>query len=217
VKRYLQDKARVGAAAKGARRALEIAWQGGVPMDSDKKQAFTIGHSTRPLAAFIALLKAHAITHVADVRTVARSRHTPQFNRDSLLAALAAAGLGYTHLPGLGGLRRPLKNSPNQAWRNASFRGYADYMQTGEFARHLEELLALIRHARVAIMCAEAVPWRCHRSLIADALVVRGIPVLEILSATSVQPHRLTPWARVDGTRVSYPACQTTPAQESAR
>jgi uncharacterized protein (DUF488 family) len=167
---------------------------------------FTIGHSTRELADFIHLLQAHGVTQIADVRSVPRSRHNPQFNRDTLPAALQTAGIGYVHLPGLGGLRHAHADSPNLAWRNASFRGYADYMQTDAFAENLEQLIGLAKQGHIALMCAEAVPWRCHRSLIADALTVRGIPVEDIMSATHRRPHTLTPWARVDGSRITYPA-----------
>ena len=168
----------------------------------------TIGHSTRTLEEFAAVLRAHGVEHVVDVRTVPRSRRNPQFNREALPEALAAYGIGYTHLPSLGGLRHPHADSPNTAWRNLSFRGYADYMETPEFAAGLAELLALAGQRQVAIMCAEAVPWRCHRSLIADALLVRGVPVEDILSAARRAPHRLTPFARVEGTRITYPAVE---------
>lgn len=167
---------------------------------------FTIGHSTRELADFVHLLQAHGVTQIADVRSVPRSRHNPQFNRDTLPDALQTAGIGYVHLPGLGGLRHSRADSPNLAWRKASFRGYADYMQTDAFAKNLEQLIGLARQEPIALMCAEAVPWRCHRSLIADALTVRGIPVEHIMSATHRQPHTLTPWARVEGFRITYPA-----------
>jgi uncharacterized protein (DUF488 family) len=151
------------------------------------------------------MLHGHAVKRLVDVRTVPRSRYNPQFNRDSLPEALGAAGIRYTHMPGLGGLRHPRADSVNSAWRNDSFRGFADYMQTPEFETNLQALIERARKARVAIMCAEAVPWRCHRSLIADALVARGVPVEHILSATRTQPHALTPWARAEGNRVTYP------------
>ena len=154
---------------------------------------FTVGHSTLELAKFIPILQAHGVTQIADVRSVPRSRHNPQFNRETLPDALKAAGIGYVHLPGLGGLRHTRTDSPNLAWRNASFRGFADYMQTDAFAENLEQLIELAKQEHVALMCAEAVPWRCHRSLIADALTVRGIPVEDIMSATHLQPHTLTP------------------------
>jgi uncharacterized protein (DUF488 family) len=165
----------------------------------------TIGHSTQPLPAFLEMLQGHAVRQLVDVRTVPRSRHNPQFNRDSLPEALGAVGIRYTHMPGLGGLRHPRADSVNAAWRNDSFRGFADYMQTPEFAANLTALIERARKELVAIMCAEAVPWRCHRSLIADALVARGIPVEHIVSATRTQPHTLTPWARLEGESVTYP------------
>ena len=165
----------------------------------------TVGHSTRPLAAFIALLKAHSVARLIDVRTVPRSRHNPQFDRETLPAALAADGIGYEHVAGLGGFRGTLLGSLNTGWRNGSFRGYADYMQTPEFAEHLADLIARARRERIVLMCAEAVPWRCHRSLIADALVVHGIRVAEIISGSRRQVHTLTPFARVHGTLITYP------------
>jgi uncharacterized protein (DUF488 family) len=167
---------------------------------------FTIGHSTRTLAEFIRLLQLHAATRVVDVRTMPRSRHNPQFNKDSLALALEKAGLGYVHLPGLGGLRHAKRDSLNVGWRNASFRGFADYMQTPEFERSLEELIRLSNRDRIALMCAEAVPWRCHRSLIADALLAHGIRTEDIMSPTRRQLHGLTPFAKVCGTTITYPA-----------
>ena len=166
----------------------------------------TVGHSTRPIAEFVALLRAHGVTQLVDVRTVPRSRHNPQFNGDALASSLGAASIGYAHAAALGGLRSPRPESVNAGWRNRSFQGYADHMQTPEFADAIEALVALAGHDRVAVMCAEAVPWRCHRSLIADALVARGVAACEIASATRLQPHRLTPFAVVDGERVTYPA-----------
>lgn len=165
----------------------------------------TVGHSTRSLDEFIDLLKAHAVARLVDVRTVPRSRHNPQFNQDTLPGALEITGIHYTHIAGLGGFRRASPESPNGGWRNASFRGYADYMQTAEFARNLESLLKLARKERVVLMCAEAVPWRCHRSLIADALMVHGIRVEEIINRTRCQVHALTPFAQVDGAAITYP------------
>lgn len=166
---------------------------------------FTIGHSTRTIEEFIRLLQANAVARVVDVRTVPRSRHNPQFNRDTLPASLKAAGIGYTHMAELGGLRHSTKDSINMGWRNASFRGYADYMQTPEFRQALDELIALTQQDRVALMCAEAVPWRCHRSLIADALLVRGIRSEDIQSETRCLVHTLTPFAMVRGTTITYP------------
>jgi uncharacterized protein (DUF488 family) len=166
----------------------------------------TVGHSNRPVTEFLELLKAHRVSLVVDVRTVPRSRHNPQFNRETLPESLAAEEIGYEHLPGLGGLRHARKDSPNTAWQNDSFRGYADYMQTEEFARNLELLCGLESgETAPAIMCAEAVPWRCHRSLIADALTIRGVSVMHILSATKAEAHRLTPFARVEGIWLTYP------------
>jgi len=166
---------------------------------------FTVGHSTLPIERFVALLRAYDIRRLADVRTVPRSRHNPQFNADALASALRAESIEYVPLPSLGGLRHARKDSPNAGWRNASFRGYADYMQTPEFEAGLDALIRMSREKRTAIMCAEAVPWRCHRSLVADALEVRDIPAVEILSATNARLHEMTPFARVDGTRVTYP------------
>jgi uncharacterized protein (DUF488 family) len=165
----------------------------------------TVGHSTRPIEEFIELLKAHKVTRIVDVRTIPRSRHNPQFNKDSLPKSLERAGIGYTHLPGLGGLRHAMPDSPNKGWRNASFRGFADYMQTPEFEKGLRELIKLAAHDRIAVMCAEAVPWRCHRSLIADALLARGIHSEDITSPTKLLEHKLTPFAKVHGTHVTYP------------
>lgn len=165
----------------------------------------TIGHSTHTLDEFIGLLQAHGATCVADVRTVPRSRHNPQFNKTSLPRSLKKAGLSYVHLPGLGGLRHAKCDSLNAGWRNASFRGYADYMQTPEFEQSLDELVQLANREQIALMCAEAVPWRCHRSLIADALLVRGIRTEDIMSPTRRQVHTLTPFAKVRGTTITYP------------
>jgi uncharacterized protein (DUF488 family) len=166
---------------------------------------YTIGHSTRSADVFIALLEAHSVTSLADVRTVPRSRHNPQFNGAALAATLATRRIGYVPFPGLGGFRRASPQSPNAGWRNASFRGYADYMQTPEFAENIDALLRLAADRTVALMCAEAVPWRCHRSLIADALLVRGVRTEEIVSETRSEAHALTPFARVDGTAITYP------------
>jgi len=152
------------------------------------------------------MLQAHGVQLLVDVRTVPRSRHNPQFNLENLPASLAPAGIEHVHMPGLGGLRHARKDSMNTGWRNDSFRGYADYMQTPEFAKNIDELLALDKDRRVAVMCAESVPWRCHRSLIADALTARGIPVQHIMSATKANPHKLTSFARVEGERVTYPS-----------
>jgi uncharacterized protein (DUF488 family) len=165
----------------------------------------TIGHSNRPLETFIELLRGNGVARILDVRTVPRSRHNPQFNRDALPASLEAAHIGYTHLAGLGGLRRTRADSPNGGWRNLSFRGYADYMQTAEFAENADRVAEMAHGERCALMCAEAVPWRCHRSLIADALLVRGVRVEDIIGPKERKLHLLTPFARVEGTRIVYP------------
>lgn len=167
---------------------------------------YTIGHSNRTLEQFIDLLSSNDIEHVLDVRTVPRSRHNPQFNRDALPDSLAVAGITYTHLPGLGGLRHTRPDSVNDGWHNASFRGYADYMESDEFADNVEHVIRLGADKRCALMCAEAVPWRCHRSLIADALLVRGIQVEDIIGSGERRPHKLTAFARVADTRITYPA-----------
>jgi uncharacterized protein (DUF488 family) len=152
------------------------------------------------------MLRAHTVQHLVDVRTIPKSRFNPQFNRETLAGSLASAEVAYLHMPGLGGLRRPRKDSINTGWRNDSFRGYADYMQTVEFQQNLGELLALAATRRVAIMCAEAVPWRCHRSMIADALTARAVPVFHIMSPRKADAHKLTSFARVEDGRVSYPS-----------
>ena len=175
------------------------------PKEVASPLVMTIGHSTRTLVEFIHLLQAHGVTCVVDVRTVPRSRHNPQFNKTSLPRSLQKAGLGYVHLPILGGLRHAQRDSPNAGWRNASFRGYADYMQTPEFALGIEELMRLAHHGQIVVMCAEAVPWRCHRSLIADALLVRGIRTEDIMSSIRRQIHTLTPFAKVRGITITYP------------
>jgi uncharacterized protein (DUF488 family) len=190
-----------------------------MPKEEPSPLVMTIGHSTRTLEEFIHLLKTHGATCIVDVRTVPRSRHNPQFNKASLPGSLKKAGLGYVHLPGLGGLRHAKRDSLNVGWRNASFRGYADYMQTPEFAQSLEELIRLANQDRIVLMCAEAVPWRCHRSLIADALLVRGIRAEDIMGATRRQVHALTPFAKVRGTTITYPtaASRSTSKKPSAK
>ncbi len=165
----------------------------------------TIGHSDRSLDAFVDLLRTNDVTRVIDVRTIPQSRHNPQFNLDSLPQSLHAAGIAYEHRAGLGGLRHALKSSTNTGWRNASFRGYADYMQTDEFAENVDQVVAIARAERCALMCAEAVPWRCHRSLIADALLVRGVGVEDIIAPHGRKPHALTSFAQVDGLQITYP------------
>jgi uncharacterized protein (DUF488 family) len=166
---------------------------------------FTIGHSTRTLEEFIQLLKTYGVTLLVDVRTVPRSRHNPQFNKETLPASLKPEGVRYMHMPDIGGLRRPKRDSVNLAWKNSSFRGYADYMQTKEFTDNLLKIIALARENCLALMCAEALPWRCHRSLISDALVVRHVKVQHIISAASCLSHELNETAKVEGTKITYP------------
>jgi uncharacterized protein (DUF488 family) len=166
---------------------------------------FTVGHSTRSIGEFISLLDENRVRLLVDIRTIPRSRHNPQFERQSLEKSLRAAGLDYKHMPSLGGLRHARKDSRNLGWRNESFRGFADYMQTGEFNDALRELIAIAVETRLAVMCAEAVPWRCHRSLLADALSAGEIEVLHILGTGKVASHVMTSFARVEGSRVWYP------------
>ena len=179
----------------------------------DKPLVCTIGHSNRPLDVFVDLLRANDIDRVLDVRTVPRSRHNPQFNREALAESLDALGIGYAHFPGLGGLRRARPDSINTGWNNVSFRGYADYMQSPEFAENVQRVADMATGERCVLMCAEAVPWRCHRSLIGDALLVRGVRVEDIIGPGKRTPHKLTPFARVDGLQITYPP----PADESGR
>jgi uncharacterized protein (DUF488 family) len=178
-----------------------------LPEEADWPQGaiFTLGHSTLPIERFLALLHTYGIERIVDIRSMPRSRHNPQFNDTALAGSLAAEHLEYMHMPALGGLRRARKDSLNTGWRNESFRGYADYMQTEEFQGALETLIEMRCGKRVAIMCAEAVPWRCHRSLVADALGVHDVPVVEILSESTWRTHKLTPFALVDGMRITYP------------
>ena len=170
---------------------------------------FTVGHSTRSLDELVAILRAHGVARIVDVRSIPRSRHNPQFNRESLGKALHNRRLNYRHMKALGGLRKARPDSINNGWRNASFRGFADYMQTEPFAQALEQLMKLARQKPTAIMCAEAVPWRCHRSLIADALTARGCEVRDIMSATNARRHTLMSLARVRDRQVTYPAAAT--------
>jgi uncharacterized protein (DUF488 family) len=177
------------------------------PLDADPGECrvLTLGHSTRQIEKFLELLTAHEVTRLIDVRTVPRSRHNPQFNAETLREHLAGVEIVYIHAPGLGGFRRPAPESSNAGWRNLSFRGYADYMQTGDFAENLSGLIELSRAGRIALMCAEAVPWRCHRSLIADALRVNGVTSCEVVDSRTLKPHKLTSFARVAGTAITYP------------
>jgi len=176
----------------------------------------TIGHSTRPIDEFIKLLRQHGVERLVDIRTIPRSRHNPQFNSAALAKSLEDNGIGYVHLKELGGHRHPRRDSINTGWRNVSFRGYADYMQTAEFEGALRRLLQLCEDKHCAAMCAEAVPWRCHRSLLADALVARGIPVEHIFSGSRRELHSLTPFARIENGRVTYPKAKAGAALSKA-
>jgi uncharacterized protein (DUF488 family) len=173
-----------------------------------KLTILTIGHSTRSIEEFLSILQAHEVEQLVDVRTIPKSRRVPQFNQDALAEKIQAARIRYVHLKELGGLRRPRKDSINTGWRKASFRGYADYMGTEEFRAALERLFEIGRERDTAIMCAEAVPWRCHRSLIGDALLVRGVQVQDIMSATSRREHTLTPFAHVEDGMITYPGSE---------
>lgn len=169
---------------------------------------YTVGHSTRTAEELLAILRDFGVENLADIRTIPRSRHNPQFNSENFEAPLLGAGIRYVHLAKLGGLRHAHVHSVNDAWRNASFRGFADYMQTDGFADGLEELRVLAREGTTAIMCAEAVPWRCHRSLVADAVTARGGHVEHVMGPHHANPHRMTPFAKVEGTKVTYPAAE---------
>ena len=171
-------------------------------------RVYTIGHSTHPIDEFIGMLKVNNIGRLIDVRTVPGSRHNPQFGERELATSMPGAGIDYQRLPELGGLRHTpvAEASINEGWRNRSFRNYADYMQTPEFVAGIEGLIAFAKKQPVAIMCAEAVPWRCHRSLIGDALLARGLQVTDIMSLTSTKSHTMTDFAKVDGEQVWYPA-----------
>jgi uncharacterized protein (DUF488 family) len=166
---------------------------------------FTVGHSTRSLDDFIHLLKVNGIRRLVDIRTIPRSRHNPQFNRETLGKFIRNRRINYRHMKALGGLRHARVDSINRGWHNASFRGFADYMQTPEFETALNKLIDLAVLKRTAIMCAEAVPWRCHRSLIGDALTVRGIEVQDILSDKNVRLHTMTSMARIHNGKITYP------------
>jgi uncharacterized protein (DUF488 family) len=179
-----------------------------LPQEWPAGSVFTLGHSTLPIERFVALLQTFGIEQLVDIRTVPRSGHNPQFNSEALAYSLKQENIAYVGLPVLGGLRRARKDSPNAGWRNESFRGYADYMQTEEFQAGLDSLIDMSRQKRVAIMCAEAVPWRCHRWLVADALAIRDIPVVEILPEERYRMHKLTPFARVEDRQITYPAQQ---------
>ncbi len=166
---------------------------------------YTIGHSTRTIEEFIQILQSYKIQTVVDVRTIAASRHNPQYNEGELSRSLSRKGIGYIRFKGLGGLRHTTEASINTAWQNASFRGYADYMQTAQFTENIEQLIKSAKAKQTAIMCAEAVPWRCHRSLIGDALLIRNIAVMDIFSEKISKPHVLTTFAKIDGEMITYP------------
>jgi uncharacterized protein (DUF488 family) len=172
---------------------------------------YTIGHSTRTIEDFVALLEAHAVTQVADVRAFPMSRRLPHFNRELLAGSLHQQEMVYRHVPALGGRRRPRPDSANGGWQHESFRGYADYMATAEFEAGLDELRQFAVAGRTAVMCAESLWWRCHRRLIADALVARAVPVFHIMSGDRAEPHEMTPFAAVHGTRVTYPGLLDVP------
>lgn len=173
--------------------------------DPDALRIYTIGHSIHPAEQFLALLRAHEVRQVADIRTVPKSRRHPQFNRDALDGYLRVHGVGYRHFPALGGLRKPRPDSINTGWRHPSFRGYADHMQTAEFAAGVEALQAFAALDRTTVMCAEAVWWQCHRQLLADALLARGVGVWHIVGVAAPKPHHLSEFARLSDGRVSYP------------
>jgi len=175
---------------------------------SPAPRILTIGHSTRPIEEFIELLRQHGVERLVDIRTIPRSRHNPQFNGDALARSLRGEHIEYAHLKELGGLRHSRPDSTNLGWRNASFCGYADYMQTEEFEEAVRRLLQVCGEKQCAVMCAEAVPWRCHRSLLADALVARGIAVEHILGASRRDAHHLTPFAKIENGRVTYPKAE---------
>jgi uncharacterized protein (DUF488 family) len=165
----------------------------------------TIGHSTRTFEEFADILQAHGVQMIVDIRTIPRSRRNPQFNQETLPTSLRESGIAYVHLKELGGLRHPKTDSVNKGWRNESFRGFADYMQTPDFGAGINELVKLAQSTRVAIMCAEALPWRCHRSLIADALLVRGIQVEHIMTLKTRTKHSMTKFASIHGRQITYP------------
>jgi uncharacterized protein (DUF488 family) len=166
----------------------------------------TVGHSTRSFEEFVELLRAHGVRCLVDVRRFPRSRAHPQFNKAALARRLPARGIAYRHVEALGGRRAPAADSPNAGWRNRSFRGYADYMSTSDFREALASLRTLARRKRTAILCAEALPWRCHRWLLSDALLAEGVEVEHILGSSAARPHRMSAFARRRGGTLTYPA-----------
>jgi uncharacterized protein (DUF488 family) len=175
---------------------------------NDPLRVWTVGHSIRGFEELVTILHDAAIELLVDVRTVPKSRRVPHFNREALETELPSKGVRYMHMPRLGGFRRAVAGSPNTAWRNASFRGFADYMLTMDFDEALDDLCVTADRQRTAIMCSEAVPWRCHRSLIADALTARGAAVTHLLGHKREQPHSLTSFAAIEGERVTYPGAE---------
>ena len=174
-------------------------------LNDNTLQLYTIGHATRDLDSFISILKSLDIEMVVDIRTIPRSRHNPQYNKETLPQELDKEGIEYLHMAGLGGLRKADPHSINLGWHNASFRNYADYMQSDEFKESLRKLMELIAKKRIVIMCAETLPWRCHRSLIADALLIRGIKAFDIFKEGVIKEHKLTSFAVVNGEEITYP------------
>jgi uncharacterized protein (DUF488 family) len=172
-----------------------------------KPRIFTVGHSTRSIDEFVGLLRAHGVEGIVDVRSIPRSLHNPQFNSDLLKHSLEQRNISYQHIKELGGLRHANKDSPNRGWRNTSFRGFADYMATADFSEGLESLMKIAKAGVTAIMCAEALPWRCHRSLIGDALTKKGWLVRDIMSCTLATRHLLTPFLKVRKGQLIYPEC----------
>ncbi|MHB8568186.1 MAG: DUF488 domain-containing protein [Nitrososphaerales archaeon] len=172
---------------------------------SDAVNICTIGHSTRSMKEFLDLLESFGVKTLVDVRHFPGSKRNPQFNKDAMPLELSGSGINYRHIGDLGGLRQPKKDSINLAWRSKSFRAYADHMQTEEFEKGLDELIMLARQTQVSIMCAEAVPWRCHRFLLSDALVARGYDVEHILGKDKLMKHALSKFAKVQGLKITYP------------
>ncbi|CAI9086298.1 DUF488 domain-containing protein [Methylacidiphilum fumariolicum] len=166
----------------------------------------SIGHGTKSLEELISMLKEANVEALIDVRSIPRSRHNPQFNKETIAEALSKESILYIHLPEAGGLRHPKKDSPNKGWKNESFRGFADYMATANFAAALDKIIEIGKEKSAALMCAETLPWRCHRSLIADALLLRGVEVVHILPKGKEIKHQLTPWSQIKNGIVTYPA-----------
>lgn len=186
--------------------ALSAACQRPCLTKYNSMQILTIGHGTKSIDEFISLLKTYEIQRIVDVRTIPKSMHNSQFNKEILPKSLKKVRIGYIHIKGLGGLRHAKKDSVNMAWRNASFRGFADYMQTEDFKKNIERLIKIAKQKKIAIMCAESLHWRCHRSLIADALQVHGIKVKHVMNQKNYNEHKLTPWAKTKDSQVTYPA-----------